>query len=151
MVIHVPPLRKRREDIAVLAELFLDNRPFQRTKLKRLGKDAIEVLTAYSWPGNIRELRNVIERAILVSGGATTIHARHLGLSQLPDTQDLQSESADFSFDHEPTLEEIKQDYLARLVVKYHGHRSRIAEILGMSERNTYRLLKKHGLSDTGR
>ncbi len=147
VVISVPPLRQRREDIAVLSELFLDTRSFQRARQKILSKDAIEVLTAYSWPGNVRELRNVIERAILVSGDDVTIRARHLGLSAPPSAQSSRCETAAFMFDHEPTLEEIRRDYLARLVVKYGGHRSRIAEVLGISERNTYRLLKKHGLS----
>ncbi len=54
-------------------------------------------------------------------------------------------------FDHEPTLEEIKRTYLARLVVTHRGHRARIAEILGISERNTYRLLKKFGLDEVER
>ena len=148
VVISVPPLRERREDIALLAELFLDTRSFHRSKQKKLGKDAIAVISAYAWPGNVRELRNVIERAILVSGDAVTIRAQHLGLSEPLSEQASQCEPAELIFDHEPTLEEIRRDYLARLVVKYRGHRSRIAEILGISERNTYRLLKKHGLSE---
>jgi len=150
VVITVPPLRERREDIPILAELFLNTRSFQRTKPKQLSKDALEVLTAYSWPGNIRELRNVIERAILVSGDTVLIHARDLGLDQLTSTHEPgQREREDLAFDHEPTLEEIKQTYVATLVARYHGHRARIAGILGISERNTYRLLKKYGLSDT--
>jgi DNA-binding NtrC family response regulator len=145
VVITVPPLRDRREDIVLLADRFLELRSFQRNKPKKLGKDAIEVLTAYSWPGNVRELRNVIERAILISGEQTLIHSRDLFL----DKSLLKArEQSEFVFDHEPTLEEIKRTYLAQLVVKHRGHRARIAEILGVSERNTYRLLKKYGLSE---
>jgi len=150
VVITVPPLRERREDISILAELFLDTRSFQRSKPKKLGTDALEVLSAYSWPGNIRELRNVIERAILVSGDSVVIHARDLGLDHLASPhQTKQNECEDLAFDHEPTLEEIKQTYITKLVARYQGHRARIANILGISERNTYRLLKKYGLSDT--
>ena len=145
VVVQVPPLRDRREDITFLAERFLDTRSFQRNKQKRLSRGAIEVLTKYSWPGNVRELRNVMERAILVSGEAPLIHAHHLGI-------DIPSVNATFQtelrFDHEPTLEEIKRMYLSRLLVHHCGHRARIAEILGISERNTYRLLKKYGLDD---
>lgn len=147
VVINVPPLRERREDIAILAELFLDTRSFQRAKKKRLGKDAIEVLIAYNWPGNIRELRNVIERAILVSGDNTLVRAGDLGLEEASSATPVHVE---FALDHEPSLEELKKAYLARLVVNHRGHRARIAQILGVSERNTYRMLKKYGLSDSG-
>jgi two-component system NtrC family response regulator len=146
VVINAPPLRERRGDVALLAEQFLATRSFQRDKKKRLGKDALEVLTAYAWPGNVRELRNVIERALLVSGGSETIHARDLGLDN--GSSDTRA-PATLSFDHEPTLDEIKQTYLAQLLVKHQGHRARIAEALGVSERNTYRMLKRYGLSDT--
>jgi DNA-binding NtrC family response regulator len=143
--IVAPPLRDRREDITLLAERFLDERSFQRSHPKRLARDAFDALTAYPWPGNIRELRNVIERAILVSGDSTMIHAPDLGL---PKTGKMQS-MIELSFDHEPTLDEIKRTYLARLVVHHRGHRARIADVLGVSERNTYRLLKKYGLAES--
>jgi DNA-binding NtrC family response regulator len=152
VIIDVPPLRDRREDIPLLAELFLDNRNFQRAKPKQLAKDALKVLSTYCWPGNVRELRNVIERAVLISGDARLIQARDLGLDQLVAEQGCETEMhEDLSFDHEPTLEEIKQTYVSKLVTRYHGHRARIAKILGMSERNTYRLLKKYGLTDRDR
>ncbi|MFO1172478.1 MAG: sigma-54 dependent transcriptional regulator [Hyphomicrobiaceae bacterium] len=145
VLINVPPLRHRREDIALIADRFLETRSFQRAKMKRLGKDAIDLLTSYAWPGNIRELRNVIERAILVSGDAPVIHAGHIMLQGTPGAG---ADQSVLSFDHEPTLEEIRRRYIGDLVVKYNGHRSRIAEVLGISERNTYRLLKKYALAD---
>ncbi|HRK18974.1 MAG TPA: sigma-54 dependent transcriptional regulator [Hyphomicrobiaceae bacterium] len=148
VVIHVPPLRERREDISYLAEAFLENRSFQRGRQKRLSRDAIDALTAYEWPGNIRELRNVVERAILVSGNSDAIHARDLGI--VSPAGKFQAHTA-FRFDHEPTLEELKRAYIARLVAIHHGHRARIAEILGISERNTYRLLKKYDLDEEAR
>jgi two-component system NtrC family response regulator len=152
VVINVPPLRERRGDVPLLAELFLDTRSFQRSKSKQLGKDALEVLSAYAWPGNIRELRNVIERAVLVSGDAKMIHARDLGIDHVAgDHRQEACIHEDLTFDHEPTLEEIKQTYVSKLVTRYQGHRARIARILGMSERNTYRLLKKYGLTDADR
>jgi len=148
VVIRVPPLRERREDIPLLADQFVMSRSFQRDKQKRFSRDAIELLTSYHWPGNIRELKNVVERAVLVSGDQATIHARDLGLEG-PATAVSVSGHSELSFDHEPTLEEIKKTYLAKLVVTHRGHRARIAEILGVSERNTYRLLKKYGLSES--
>jgi len=145
VVIHVPPLRERREDIGLLAKSFLYHRSFQREKQKRISREAIDILTAYNWPGNVRELRNVMERAVLVSGDNAMIQAPDLGLPLPEGRSALQTE---LRFEHEPTLEEIKHSYLARLVLTHHGHRARIAEILGISERNTYRLLKKYGLDE---
>ncbi|MBK9079556.1 MAG: sigma-54 dependent transcriptional regulator [Hyphomicrobium sp.] len=145
VVIHVPPLRERREDIGLLAKSFLEHRSFQREKQKRISREAIDILTAYNWPGNVRELRNVMERAVLVSGDNAMIQAPDLGLPLPEGRSALQTE---LRFEHEPTLEEIKHSYLARLVLTHHGHRARIAEILGISERNTYRLLKKYGLDE---
>ncbi len=152
VVIHVPPLRDRREDIPLLAEHFLASRTFQRHVEKKFSDEAVDTLTRYRWPGNIRELRNVVERAILVSGEAPLIENAHLGMARegeainrVPSTPQPQIE---LQFDHEPTLDEIKETYLLKLLGKHHGHRGRIASILGVSERNTYRLIKRYGLDD---
>jgi formate hydrogenlyase transcriptional activator len=65
--IEVPPLRERREDIALLVEYFVDRFASKAGKtITGIGKKSMEVLQAYSWPGNIRELQNVIERSVIV-------------------------------------------------------------------------------------
>ncbi len=152
VVIHVPSLRERREDIPLLAEHFLASRTFQRHIEKRLSGEAVNALTHYNWPGNIRELRNVIERAILVSGDAPLIEVAHLGMARHGEAINSVPSSTppkcELHFDHEPTLDEIKETYLLRLLGKHGGHRGRIATILGVSERNTYRLIKRYGLED---
>ena len=145
VVIHVPSLRERRVDIPLLAEHFLRSRSFKRQVEKELAPEAVAALSAYDWPGNIRELRNVIERAILVSGDEAQIELRHLGFSSAPPRESSSGGYA-LEFDHEPTLEDIKQSYLSKLIREHGGHRGRIAAILGISERNTYRLIKKYGL-----
>ena len=151
VVVHVPSLRERREDIPLLAEHFLNSRTFKRGLNKKLSASAREALFEYNWPGNIRELRNVIERAILVTGDRPLIEAPDLGLPSLNNTatsQMIAQHRCDLSFDHEPTLDEIKEIYLSRLLGKHSGHRGRIASILGVSERNTYRLIKRFGLEE---
>ncbi len=148
VVIRVPSLRERREDIPLLAEHFMETRTFQRGVKKQLTDTALGALTTYDWPGNIRELRNVIERAILVSGHRPTVEARDLALpasGEAPPQQRI-SNGPEFGFDQEPTLEEIKEKYLSYLISRHQGHRGRIANILGVSERNTYRMVKKFGL-----
>jgi formate hydrogenlyase transcriptional activator len=70
--LHVPPLRERREDIPLLANLFLSH--FAKTlgkDIRAIAKDALDRLTAYHWPGNIRELQNIIERAAILCQGPT--------------------------------------------------------------------------------
>ena len=148
--IHLPDLRTRREDIPLLAEHFLNSRTFQRQMTKQLSEAAIEALSGYSWPGNIRELRNVIERAILISGDRPLIEIADLGLPPENESRNttLSSPQCELRFDHEPTLDEIKENYLLRLLGMHHGHRGRIANILGISERNAYRMIKRFGLED---
>jgi two-component system NtrC family response regulator len=144
-VIAVPPLRHRREDIPALVDHFLNHHDFSRRISKKLTRSALLRLTGYDWPGNVRELRNVIERAIIISGDDKTIHAEDLGLT--PD-RGSSSKHIMLSFDHEPTLEEIKKSYIRDLLHKYAGHRSKLATILGISERNIYRLIKKYDLGN---
>ena len=143
-VITVPPLRERGEDIVAIAESFVANRNFQRAVEKHLAPDAIAAIRAYPWPGNIRELKNVVERAVLLSGVDPLIHAAELGL--VVDRTPKGKETFALSFANPPTLEEIEKVYLADLLRRPGISRAEIADILGISERNTYRLIAKYGL-----
>jgi transcriptional regulator with PAS, ATPase and Fis domain len=143
-LIQVPPLRERREDIAPLATHFLRNHGFSGCVEKRLSAGAMRRLKAYDWPGNIRELKNILERAIILSGDLRAIDERHLTFSRQANT----SATTNLCFNHEPTLEEIQQTYLRQLLERYEGHRAKVAKALGISERQTYRLIQKYGLQD---
>ncbi|MCP8939571.1 sigma-54 dependent transcriptional regulator [Alsobacter sp. SYSU M60028] len=137
-VLHVPPLRERLEDIPLLAEHFLAARDFARHARKRWSPAALEALMDYAWPGNVRELRNIVERAALVSGESDEIRVAHLGDFQRRPPPGRQYA---FSFDHPPTLDEITETYLARLLAERSRSRAEIAQTLGISERNLYRLI----------
>ncbi len=141
-VITLPPLRERREDIPSLAENFIRNHTFSRRIEKTVHTSAMKHLVSYDWPGNIRELKNVVERAIILSGDKDVIHLEHLAFCSKGRIA-----AMELSFDFEPTLEEIEKQYLGILMSKYSGHRAKIAKALGISERNTYRLIKKHELA----
>lgn len=143
-VITIPALRERREDIPLLVEHFLQHHRFSPCIHKTMSPTALKELIAYDWPGNIRELKNVVERAIILSGDKTIITPEQLTFS----TTYRKNGHVKLCFDHEPTMGEIEQHYLKILLQKYSGHRVRVAEALGISERNTYRLLKKYGLSE---
>ncbi len=142
-VIELPPLRERREDIPDLVGHFLANHDFSRRIAKEISPRAMEMLVAYDWPGNIRELRNVIERAIILSGDAPVLEPRHFAL---PQSVAAVGGDLRFSFDRPPTLEELKENYFRRMYERLNGHRAELARALGISERNVYRLIKKYGL-----
>jgi len=139
--LRIPPLRERLQDIPALVEHFLAHHNFSRRLNKRLHPTALRQLMSYGFPGNIRELRNMVERAIIVGGGSDEIRPEHFSFEALGE----QPGQFSMGFQHEPTLEEIERRYLELLVAKYAGHRGQIAAILGVSERSIYRLLEKHG------
>lgn len=141
-VINVPPLRDRRSDIPLLANHFLETRKFSRNKSKQISASALKALGRYHWPGNIRELRNVIERAFLISGNMPRILPEHI---TLPDVPGSAGPSVTLSFDKEPTLNALRDAYIEKLLDSRGSNRHELAEILGISERNTYRLLKQLG------
>jgi len=142
--LRIPPLRERLQDIPALVGHFLAHHNFSRRLNKRLNPTALRLLMGYGFPGNIRELRNMVERAIIVGGGSDEIRPEHFSFEALGE----QPGQFSMGFQHEPTLEEIERRYLELLVAKYAGHRGQIAAILGVSERSIYRLLEKHGFKD---
>ncbi|MBK5934283.1 DNA-binding NtrC family response regulator [Rhodovulum imhoffii] len=138
--IPVPPLRERKEDIPVLARYFVRNRSFQRNIDKELTAQALQDLTTYDWPGNVRELRNVIERGLIMSATEPEIAPHHIALTPAAARSDA---GVTLSFREEPTLDQIRDVYLKMLLDRHDGNRKTVARIMGMSERNTYRLIGK--------
>lgn len=136
-VITIPPLRERREDIAPLAQHFLNR--FSRPSPMSLTAEAQRLLLAYDWPGNVRELRNAIERAVILARPSNQVRAQNL--SFLPTTQPGETV---LRFGDEPSLEQIERDYLQMILAKYGGNRLKTAEVLGVSERQVYRLIEKY-------
>ncbi|HNA30601.1 MAG TPA: helix-turn-helix domain-containing protein, partial [Thiobacillaceae bacterium] len=140
------PTRHTLQDIPALIDHFLAHHNFSRRIDKRMSPAALKLLMGYSFPGNIRELRNMVERAIIVGGASAEIRPEHFSFESLGDAPGQFS----MGFQHEPSLDEIERRYLELLVAKYAGHRGRIAAILGISERSVYRLLEKHGFKGEG-
>ncbi|MGD8956572.1 MAG: sigma-54 dependent transcriptional regulator [Chromatiaceae bacterium] len=139
----VPTLRERRDDIPALAEHFIRNHSFSRRIEKRLSGAAKRRLIAYDWPGNIRELKNIIERAIILSRDKPIIGPEHLTFGS---TTQRSCASVTMSFDHNPTLDELESEYLALQLKKFSGRRAEVASTLGISERSIYRMIKRFGL-----
>ena len=146
LILDVPPLRDRRDDIVEIAELFIVTRSFDRQIDKVLTPEAAAVLQTYDWPGNARELRNVIERALLASRNEQDIKVEHLGLPQTVTDRAVASNPksrVELRFTNEPTLDEVRNAYLRIVAERRKGNRSDIARTLGISERSVYRILKE--------
>ncbi len=144
ITITVPPLRHRRGDIPLLARHFLadlskeNGRPMPPT----LSKEAIEVLQTYHWPGNIRELRNVMESAFVFLR-SDEVSPKDLPAS-IQQTNDIPAEGL-----HIPLgmpLEEVETIYLKRTLSAVDGNRTRAAESLGISRRTLQRRIKELGI-----
>ena len=142
-VVEVPPLRDRRKDIVALCEHFTRHLAFSRRTHPRFSIAALKQLQTYDWPGNIRELRNVVERAMILSRDGKEILPDHLSFGR---SRERRGGGLNLDFDGEPTLEEIEGRYLEMLLEKYEGHRSKVARAMGVSERNVYRMIKRHEL-----
>jgi len=149
-ILEVPPLRERRTDIPKLVQHFIENHGFSSRIRKTVSPQAMGILSQYDWPGNIRELKNVVERAIILSRDESELLAAHLSFSAAvaPVHQEGGNGKAHtrLDFDHEPTMEEIEGRYLQMLMDRHEGHRAKIAKTMGVSERNIYRMLSRHGL-----
>lgn len=147
-IIDVPPLRARRSDIPALVNHFIENHDFSVRIRKTVSVHAMETLHAYDWPGNIRELKNAVERAIILSRDSGEITLDHLSFTSPFTLAPISATGVNLNFDHEPTLEEIEGRYLRLVMDRHEGHRANVAKTLGVSERNIYRMLERHGLKD---
>jgi DNA-binding NtrC family response regulator len=141
ITVQLPTLRDRREDIPALAEALLTRINQANGTHCTLSSAALERLAEYDFPGNIRELRNILQRAAaLCSGGV--IGPDRLGLDGAPSASPPREEP-----DPEPApLKEVEIRSIQELLARYNGRRKPVAEALGMSERTLYRKLKRYGL-----
>ena len=144
VVVRVPPLRERRDDIVPLAEHFCARyrAEFQRPKIT-LSDAAREVLLGYHWPGNVRELRNVIERATMLTE-SNTIGADDLGLPVDPST--LRAAVAEGGELDAVRLEDVERLHIIRILAKAAGSRTRAATMLGISRSTLWEKGKRYGL-----
>lgn len=145
--IVVPPLRERREDVPLLAQAFLDELSADTDKsVHRISPDAIEVLARYSWPGNIRELRNAIERSLLSCKG-DTISAQDLPHTILRSTgaAPITDSCLDNmgSSDLDAWLEGVERRAILQALEQCGGVQAQAARRLGISERSLWHRIKK--------
>jgi DNA-binding NtrC family response regulator len=92
----------------------------------------------------VRELKNVVERAIILSRDKSQIRVEHLAIGS---GNHKKCAKINLNFDHDPSLEELEAAYLEMQLKKFSGRRAKVAEVLNISERNVYRLIKRYELS----
>lgn len=148
--VTLPALRERRSDIPPLAKALLSNMNGGRNY--HLRDDAAARLLEYDYPGNVRELRNILQKALILSdnGLITADNIRFdtsgqwtTGASPKPSSVRPHSGSA---LTRLASISELESDHITRLLEQYQGHRRKVAEILGISERTLYRKLIRYGL-----
>jgi len=140
IVLRLPPLRERIEDIGVVAARMLESLTGKSGQHLRLGDDALEALQSYSWPGNLRELRNVLERAVFFARG-DTIHRAELALQFTPRAAAVEDDGAIVS------LVEAEERYIRRVLALEGGSVERAAKKLGLPRNTLYYKLKKYGVT----
>ncbi|MFQ5637115.1 MAG: sigma-54-dependent transcriptional regulator [bacterium] len=148
MVINIPPLRERRDDILPLAMLFIDrnNKEFGK-EIKGVAKDAQDRLLAYNWPGNVRELKNVIERGVILCN-VDELQAEHLPL-ELQDGYTKLSPSGEFSPNSSigDSLEDMEKRHIVHVLKKYEGNKSKTARMLNISRSTLREKMKNYGIA----
>jgi len=137
MEINIPPLRDRREDITPLCAYFLEKHlPKSHKKITGFTREAMEVFMHYSFPGNVREMENIIERAIILEKGTI------ITPDSLPQTIKMfQIETLEP--DKIKTIEELNRQYTEKVLDMFGGNRTRTAEVLGISRTSLWRILKE--------
>ncbi len=144
--IEMPPLRQRRDDIPLLVDHFIDQaNKTHDTNLKGITGDARRLLMSYPWPGNVRQLKNVIENMVVLSAG------ERLTVEDLPSEihnppERLRGEGFDALAGL--SVEEVEKEHIRATLKMVDGNREQTARLLGMGERTLYRKIKEYGLKD---
>ena len=138
--IRVPPLRERKQDLSKLIEYFVKRYAAKHArKVANISAPALALLKAYEYPGNARELANVIERAVIVATGLS-IEERDfpVGLSA--------AVSAQRQKERPPSLAEMEATYIAEVLAATRGNKTECARILGISRKNLYEKIARYEL-----
>jgi DNA-binding NtrC family response regulator len=143
IVIDLPPLRDRPEDVLLLLNHYLDE--FSRSMVRTrpfLSPVALEMLLRYPWPGNVRELQNEVQRCLVMADGAPLILEEYLSPKINPAGETYSRTSHRFS----EAKADFERRFLREALVRCRYHRTRTAAEVGLSRQGLFKLLKKHGI-----
>ena len=143
--IRLPPLRERREDIPLLAQHFLEQYATKNHRnVSQILPKALDALMRYDWPGNIRELENAIERAVIITRGEVIApHELPLPIQEAAGTGDFQAAAV------EPnrTLKQVEKEWIRRILEEVDGNRTHAAKILGITRKTLQNKIREYDLS----
>jgi Nif-specific regulatory protein len=140
--IFVPPLHERRTDIVLLADYFIERAGRKHEKsIRRISTSAIDMMMSYHWPGNIRELENCIERAVILSTDGV-IHGHHLP----PSLQTAEASNTPPQGNLSAALAALEREMITDALKSVHGNAARASRILGISERYMRLRLARYGI-----
>ncbi|SHK65908.1 DNA-binding transcriptional response regulator, NtrC family, contains REC, AAA-type ATPase, and a Fis-type DNA-binding domains [Desulforamulus aeronauticus DSM 10349] len=131
--IHLPPLRERKEDISLLVMHFLEK--FNPSHNQFISPDAMGLLLSYEWPGNIRELQNVVERAVILSQGHE-IKSHHLPkeIQRTPTSKTEEQQELIINFpDQGISFEDVEKELILKAMEKSNGNQTKAAQLLGIT------------------
>ncbi len=142
--LKLPPLRERSDDIPLLVERFLHEFSAQHEREpKEFSREAMWLLRLYAWPGNIRQLRNVIER-LVVTMPEKTIQPQHLPEEIQASKEDVRTMLVTLG----TSLGEIEREVIRRTLAEVTNHREKAAKLLGISLRTLQYKIKEYGIRD---
>ncbi len=157
--ITIPPLRERRGDIAPLVSAIISNKRSHNGQPYKMTSEAMDLLKRYDFPGNIRELKNILQKAISLSN-SNFISPELLKFDEIANVYvisplaDRRGESRQQNNTPPATnrsITEVEATHIESLLHQYNGHRAKVSEVLHISERTLYRKLKQYNLTEVGK
>lgn len=146
--LHLPPLRERRSDIPLLAEMFLKSLDLPQYENRRFSDEVMDHLMHYSWPGNIRELKNCVERmAILCLDEEINMDYLPTAIAKSEKEAGVKAEVFDpENYNLKDMVDKVEYDAIKTVLAMTKGNKAKAIEILGISKRTFYMKLEKFGL-----
>jgi DNA-binding NtrC family response regulator len=142
ITVEVPPLSERKDDILLLSQHFLEKfSAAQGKQVEKINNDVMDILMSYTFPGNVRELENIIERAVTLASGSSVemaylpadLREQRFDIRRRPKTELL-------------TLEENEKEYIGWVLEQVNGNKTKAAEILGIDRVSLWRKLKRYSM-----
>ncbi len=142
--IHVPPLRERKEDISILAAAFLKEFAEENSRnIEGIDQKAINILYNYNWPGNIRELRNTIESAVVLCKGHVITE------EDLPPTVRSGLEQDSIKLSIGTSLADAEKEIIRSTLLRNNGNKSKTADILGIGRKTLHRKIQEYNIEES--